>query len=165
MAKKAEVPVEGTEMDNDHKEPRVYELGFHIDPELGAEEVKKVYQVMREKIASVATVVTEGEPQKIALAYTVSRSETSGRRDFDASYFAWIAYEADGAGHEKVGEAARAENRIFRFLDVVTTKESAEHSAQIHEIMQKAQAKADADEETEEVLDEEIDQALKEVSA
>lgn len=165
MAKKGEVPVEGAELDNDHKEPRVYELGFHIDPELGAEEVKKVYQGIKDKISAVATVITEGEPQKIQLAYTISRSETGGRRDFDASYFAWIAYEANGEAHEKVGEVARAESRIVRFLDILTTKESAEHSAQIHEMMQKASAKDEADEETEEVSDEEIDQALKEVTA
>lgn len=166
MAKKDEAPVEREENDIDHKEARVYELGFHIDAELSTEEVKKVYQGLHKVIAEAGTVVAEGEPQKIALAYTISRTETTGRRDFDSAYFAWIAYEADGEGHEKVTRAAGEEKRIFRFIDLRTTKESAEHSAQMHEIMLKAAAKeAEGSDEEDEVLEEELDQALKEVEA
>lgn len=166
MAKKADAPIEREEMDSDHKEPRVYELGFHIDPDLGTEEAKKLYQSVRAQIAGVGTVVAEGEPQKIPLAYTISRSETGGRHDFDASYFAWIAYETDGEGHDKVGEVARADKRIFRFLDIRTTKEEAQHAAEMHEMMLKAaEEKAAQEEAEEEVLEEELDQALKEVEA
>ena len=158
MAKKE---MEREEMDADHAELRVYELGFHIDPELGAEESKKVYQGIRSRMEAVGTIVAEGEPQKIQLAYTISRSETGGRRDFDASYFAWIAYETDGKGHETIAEAARAESRIFRFLDLRTDKEAAKHSAEMHELMLKNAEKNEVEEE--EVSDTELDNALKEV--
>ncbi len=160
MAKKSEALDERTEMEADHAEPRVYELGFHIDPELPTEEVKKVYQGLRSKIADTAEVVAEGEPQKIQLAYTISRSETAGRRDFDASYFAWVAYESNGEGHDAIQAAARAESRIFRFIDLRTTKEGAQHAAEMHEIMAKAAIKEELEEE---VSDVEIDAALKEV--
>jgi ribosomal protein S6 len=146
--------------DGNHAELRVYELGFHIDPELGAEEVKKVYQGIRLVVEKAGTVVAEGEPQKISLAYTVSRGEVGGRRDFDASFFAWIAYEVNGEGHEAVASAARAETRIFRFLDIRTDKESARHAAELHELMAKSATKEEGEEE---VSDTELDQALKEV--
>lgn len=145
----------------DHAEPRVYELGFHIDPELGAEEAKKVFTRINEGIQKAGTVIAVGEPQKIPLAYTVSRMETGGRRDFDSSYFAWIAYEADGNGHEAVGELARDTSAIFRFLDIRTTKDAARHFFEMQELL----AKVPTPEETEEeVSDAEIDQALKEVA-
>lgn len=160
MAKKDIERDEREETDADHAELRVYELGFHLDPELGAEEAKKAYQAVRSQIEAVGTLVAEGEPQKVQLAYTISRSETAGRRDFDASYFAWIAYETDGKGHEAIAEAARAESRIFRFLDLRTDKEAAKHSAEMHEIMLKNAEKAPEDEE---VSDTELDNALKEV--
>ena len=160
MAKKE---VERDQEDTNHAEPRVYELGFHIDPELGTEEAKKVYQGLRAKAEAAGSLVAEGEPQKIQLAYTVSRKETGGRRDFDASFFAWIAYEATGEGHDAVLEAVQAENRVFRFIDLRTDKEAARHAAEMHEIMAQEASKA-AKEPEEEVADAEIEQALKEVA-
>lgn len=166
MAKKKEAPVEREEMDIEHAEPRVYELGFHIDPELSVEDVKKVYAGLRSVMEKAGAIVAEGEPQKIQLAYTVSRSETGGRRDFDTSYFAWIAYETTGEGHAKVAETVREESRVFRFLDVLTTKEAAEHAAQLAEVLLQAGRKNEGDlEGEEEVIEAEIDQALKEVEA
>lgn len=148
------------EVDADHSEPRVYELGFHIDGELPDAEAKKIYTSLREKIAEVGEVVAEGIPQKVQLAYTVSRMEHGGRRDFNVSFFAWIAYEADGKGHEAVGEAVRATLPVFRFLDIKTTKEGAKHSAEMQEIFLK---NAQENPPEEEVSDTELDAALKEV--
>lgn len=162
MAKKEKEVVETTEeMDADHTELRVYELGFHIDPELPNEEAKKAYEAMHSAIEQAGTVISVGEPKKIPLAYTVSRTETSGRRDFNASFFAWIAYEADGAGHEKVVEAAKEAKHIFRFLDVRTTKEEAKHFAEMQELLAKAPEPVH---EEEEVSETELDAALKEVA-
>ncbi len=161
MAKKEKevLDLEETTTDIENQaEPRIYELGFHVDPELSVEEAKKAYQDMREVIAKAGTVIAEGEPVKLPLAYTIYRQETGGRRDFDSSFFCWIAYEADGAGHTKIGEAAKEERRIFRFLDIRTTKEEAEHSAEMQELL----AKVPTLDETE-VSDVEIDAALKEV--
>jgi ribosomal protein S6 len=165
MAKKDIKAAEAVEeaLDTDHAEHRVYELGFHLDPELTESDAKKAYQALRDLAASKGSIVAEGEPQKVQLAYTVSRTEQSVRRDFDSSFFSWFAYEVDGAGHDAVVEAAKAENRIFRFIDLRTTKEAAQHSAEMHEIMLKAaQDKRDMVEE--EVSDTELDAALKEVA-
>lgn len=161
MAKKEKTAVEAeVVLEADHAELRVYELGFHLDPDLSEGDAKKAYQGIREVIAGAGSVVAEGTPQKIQLAYTVSRTEQSVRRDFDSSFFAWVAYETDGPGHEKVQEAAKGENRIFRFIDVRTDKESAQHSAEMHEIMLKSPEKG----EEAEVSDAEIDAAIKEVA-
>src|SRR3989344_5979872 len=129
-------------------EARVYELGFHLDPELPIEEVKKAYQEVREFIAGKGVVVAEGEPQKIQLAYTISRQETSGRRDFDSAYFAWIVYETAATDHAEIITVASANKRIIRFIDLLTTKDSARHSAEMREISMKTQEQA---EDTEEV--------------
>lgn len=115
-------------------EPRVYELGFHLDPELPQEEVKKVYGEIRDRVAAAGTIIAEGEPVKIPLAYTISRMETGGRRDFNSAFFCWIAYETDGAGHEKVAAAAREDSHVVRFLDIRTTVDEAKHSAEMQEL-------------------------------
>jgi ribosomal protein S6 len=145
------------ELEAGYNESRVYELGFHIDPELPQEEVKKTYQSLREKASAI---VAEGEPQKIPLAYTISQKvQGGGRRDFDSAYFAWFAYEADLAEHEAIVEAAKAESRLIRYIDLRTDKDTATHAAEMHEIY----AKMGESQQTEsEVNDTELDAALKE---
>jgi ribosomal protein S6 len=119
-------------------EPRVYELGFHLDPELPTEEVKKAYQAVRELITGKGTVVAEAEPMKIKLAYTISRQETVGRRDFDSAYFAWIVYETSATNHAEIIAGANAEKRIIRFIDLLTTKDAARHAVEMHELSLKS---------------------------
>ena len=167
MKKEIEHGADSTEQESveGYNESRVYELGFHIDPELPQEEVKKVYQGIREKAASVGSIVAEGEPQKIALAYTISRSETTGRRDFNSAYFAWIAYETEGEGHDAMLELAKTMTTLVRFLDIRTDKESAKHAAEMHEIYAKMGEREEGQTSEEEVLDTELDAALKEAGA
>jgi len=165
MAKKEKKAVDAVEntLDAEHAETRVYELGFHLDPELTETDAKKAYQAIREVAESKGSIVAEGAPQKIQLAYTVSRTEQSVRQDFNSSFFSWFAYEVDGAGHDAVVAAAKAENRIFRFIDLRTTKEAAKHAAEMHEIMLKA-ANDKREQVEEEVSDVELDAVLKEVA-
>ena len=133
MAKKTEpLAIEGLE--GEGAETRVYELGFHLDPELPQEEVKKTYQAIHDRISGVGTIVAEGEPTKVPLAYTIYRSETTGRRDFDTAFFCWIAYETNGKGHDDILTMARENTLIVRFLDLRTTADAAKHSAEMHEI-------------------------------
>lgn len=145
------------EVDSDH---RVYELGFHLDPELPVEEVKSAYQAMRGLIESKGAIVAEGEPQKVQLAYTISRQETSGRRDFDSAFFSWIVYETTAEGHAEIISAASADKRVIRFIDLLTTKDSARHSAEMREIFLKTTERA---EDPEEAAVAELDAALEHV--
>lgn len=147
---------------DDLSETRVYELGFHLDGELPQEEVKKVYQGIRDRISAVGTVVAEGEPTKVPLAYTISRQETTGRRDFNTAFFCWISYEVDAAGHEDIATLARSEASIVRFLDIRTTREAAKHAAEMHELFAKQALEQDQLNEEEEGADADLDQALKE---
>ena len=157
--KEAEIEATDIEMESNHAEPRVYELGFHIDGELPQEDAKKAYQAIKELISSNGTVISEGEAEKIQLAYTISRMEPTGRRDWDTAYFGWIAYEATGEGHDAVLRAAGANSKLVRFLDLRTSKDEAMHAAEMHEFYRKAPEAAVVEEEA---ADAELDAALKE---
>lgn len=141
---------------------RVYELGFHLDPELPVEEVRKAYQDIRVRIAEKGIVVAEGEPEKIQLAYTISRQETSGRRDFDSAYFSWIVYEATAPSHAEVLTVANTDTRIIRFIDLLTTKDAARHAVEMREFSQK-QKTPERTEEPEVATSAELDAALENV--
>jgi ribosomal protein S6 len=147
-------------LDGDGSELRVYELGFHLDPELPTEEVKKAYQTIRELIESKGTIVAEGEPLKIQLTYTISRQETTGRRDFDSAYFSWLVYEATAENHAEIVSTASANKKIVRFIDLLTTKDAARHSVEMREISMKTQERK---EDPEEVAGAELDAALENV--
>ncbi|MEK7604434.1 MAG: 30S ribosomal protein S6 [Patescibacteria group bacterium] len=134
MAKNKDAEVSMDDVDAIGSDPRVYELGFHLDPELPSEEVKKAYQAVRGMIADAGTVVAEGEPHKIQLAYTISRQEVGGRRDFDSAHFSWIAYETTPDKHAEVIAAAGANKQIIRFIDLITTKDAARHAVEMQEI-------------------------------
>lgn len=141
MAKKGVALEESTNTDSglpaQAGEVRVYELGFHLDPALASEEAKSAYQEIRALIESKGEIVAEGAPEKVALAYTISRAATSGRRDLDSAYFAWIAYEASVAAHGEVVSAAGADPRIIRFIDLVTDKETAHAAGERAELLAK----------------------------
>lgn len=141
-------------------DPRVYELGFHLDPELPTEEAKKAYQGIRAFITEMGTIVAEGEPEKIQLAYTISRQEVAGRRDFDSAYFAWVVYEATATNHAEILTSADVDKRIIRFIDVLTTKDAARHAVEMHELKMKTPERI---EDTEETASAELDAVLENV--
>ena len=149
--------------ENDGSEPRVYELGFHLDPELPIEEVKKAYQAIRELIMRSGTLVAEGGPEKIQLAYTISRRETSGRRDFNSAYFSWIVYEAPAASHAEIVTAVSTNKRIVRFIDLLTTKDAARHAVEMRELSLKTPERAGRVEDAEAAAGAELDAALEHV--
>lgn len=145
MAKK-DLEMSGDEiLDAEGSGPRVYELGFHLDPELPTEEVKKAYQALRTLVEEKGEIVAEGEPTMVQLAYTISRQETSGRRDFNSAYFCWIAYQTSVDNHAEVLAAVTAEKRIVRFIDIVTTKDAARHAAELRELSLKTPEQNDED--------------------
>lgn len=157
MAKKGE-EVQEEDLIEDDGLIRIYELGFHLNPELPLEEIKKVYQSIRSVIAEKGTVITEGEPLQIQLAYTISLQETSGRRDFNTAYFCWIAYEMSIAHHAEVLAIVSTEKRIVRSIDLLTTKEAALHAAELRELSAKMPTGFAADAES--ASDVELDAAL-----
>lgn len=138
-------------------EPRVYELGFHLDPELPTEEVKKAYKEIRTAIEGLGTIVAEGEPEKIPLAYTISRQDTSGRRDFDSAFFSWIAYETTPSNHSEILTSVGVNKRVIRFIDLLTTKDAARHAVEMHELRVKTPEREESPEAS---LNTELDAAL-----
>lgn len=162
MAKDVDAEIRADETLGDAgSEPRVYELGFHLDPELPVEEVKKAYQAIRELIMRNSTLVAEGGPEKIQLAYTISRQETSGRRDFNSAYFSWIVYEAPAMGHAEIVTAANADKRIIRFIDLLTTKDAARHAVEMRELSLKTPERTGVEDEA--AAGAELDAALEHV--
>ena len=162
MAKNQDKDMFVDELEDAGSESRVYELGFHLDPELPIEEVKKTYQAIRELIEEKGTLVAEGKPEKIQLSYTISRPEVAGRRDFDSAYFSWIVYETSAAHHAEILTTVSVQKHIIRFIDLLTTKDAARHAVEMHELSMKAREHVE-DSETATAAGAELDAALESV--
>lgn len=144
-------------------DPRVYELGFHLDPELPTEEVKKAFQTIKDTVASCGSIVAESEPEKIPLAYTISRQEVAGRRDFDSAYFSWIVYETTPDKHSEVIALVGSDAHVIRCIDVMTTKDAARHALEMKELQAKVPQPEEIAEEHDETVATELDAAIENV--
>jgi ribosomal protein S6 len=107
---------------------KVYEVGFHIDPNLSETDVKKTYEDVKALLGKKGSLVAEGVSRRVQLSYTISRMEEQGRQDFDSAYFAWVAYEGSGEDQPFIEEALREDKRIIRFILVKTTREAVKYA-------------------------------------
>jgi|JI8StandDraft_1071087.scaffolds.fasta_scaffold190325_2 ribosomal protein S6 len=167
MSKK-ELEIEQTEevLENT-KDAVIYELAVHIDPDKTESDARKIFEDLQKGAGSI---VAQGEPHKIQLAYTISVMEPSGRHDFNTSYFGWFAYEATTDVHAAVLAKVKDTKAVFRFLDVKVSKEEALEAQELHELrVEETKERAVADDfaeevvDAEQVVDAELDAALKTV--
>lgn len=73
---------------------RIYEVGFNILPTVGADNVDKVVQGIREEITRVGgSLIAEGAPQELKLAYTMYVNNAGKNTPYTHAYFGWIKFE------------------------------------------------------------------------
>ncbi len=114
------------------KDPQVYEVAFHIDPNLSDTEVAAVYARVRALLSQGGEVIAEGEPKRMTLAYTISRIEAGRRYDFSHSFFAWVASILPPESVESIDKALALDKGVIRYLVVKTTAEAAKHAEEMH---------------------------------
>ena len=140
----------------------VYELGFHIDAG-SAEDARRVFEEIRSGIEKAdGSVIAEGSPRKVHLAYTISRMETGGRRDFDTAFFSWIGFETDGKARDVIASMLGNDTRIIRFIVLKTTADALQHAEAQLLIEEKALADEDAEDDVSTDLDAVFDEMVAE---
>jgi ribosomal protein S6 len=84
-----------THEDKDAVVLTTYELGYHLVPSLGEDDLAlRVTDIQKAITAEGGSVISEGQPQTFTLAYTM-RKMHGGRWDkYDTSFFGWIRFEA-----------------------------------------------------------------------
>lgn len=108
----------------DSKEVSVYEVGYHLVPTLSENDVADRVDRVAKALAKLdASTLSEGQPELIELAYTMSRSESGERKDFDTAYFGWVKFEAVPEAIAALDETLKGMNDILRFIIVKTTRE------------------------------------------
>ena len=104
---------------------RVYELGFILVPQTPEVEVPSEVDRLKSAVTDVGgTLISEGTPQFIDLAYTMEKNIASKKFKWSQGYFGWIKFESDPASMEVLKKALDANKELIRYIIVKTAVEN-----------------------------------------
>ncbi|MDB4984184.1 MAG: Ribosomal protein [Patescibacteria group bacterium] len=119
MAKKTVTPSTET------LEPRIYEIGYLLSPAVRDEDLETRVSELKETLAKFgATVISEGAPEFIDLAYEMTRVIDNKNVRFNQAYFGWVKIEIEPKGIALVKEFMDANIGIIRYLLILSTREN-----------------------------------------
>jgi len=110
---------------NEHTEPRIYELGYHLVPTLAEEQIPKASGAVRGMIERISKdIIAEELPVFIDLAYQIVKTIEHKNKRFDEAYFGWIKFEASPSGIAELEEGLKKDENVLRYLVVKTIREN-----------------------------------------
>lgn len=120
MAKKT-AKVSSTEM----LEPRIYEIGYLLSPAIRDEDLTVRETELKESLTKLgATIISEGAPEFIDLAYEMSRVIDNKRVRFNQGYFGWFKIEIDPSKMVEAKEILDKNTLLIRYLLISTVREN-----------------------------------------
>lgn len=157
-------------------EPRIYEIGYLLSPAIRDEDLEARTTDLKESLSKLgATVISEGNPEFIDIAYEMSRIIENKRVRFNQGYFGWFKIEINPATMAEVKEVLDKNTLLIRYLLISATKENTvigkKSLGKILKGSRKDESVTDGesvdeeiipDEKLDEVLDEEIKELVKE---
>ena|SRR3989339_633586 len=109
---------------NEHTEPRVYELGYHLVPTLAEEQIPEASGAVRGMIERISKdIIAEELPVFIDLAYQIVKTVEHKNKRFDDAYFGWIKFEASPESIAALEEELKKDDNVLRYLVVKTLRE------------------------------------------
>ncbi|MEK7604140.1 MAG: 30S ribosomal protein S6 [Patescibacteria group bacterium] len=96
----------------------VYELAFHLNPDLEETQVQQLYQTIENYVTSAGGIVSfKKEPEKTRLSYPVKHKQQS--------YFGYIHFNLESKEElANIDEQVRLNNDILRYLTVKVAADS-----------------------------------------
>jgi len=120
----AEAAVIEKEVSADAVGMRVYEIGYHINPNTKEDELEPVVADIRGMIEKQGgKFLAEGAPSLTKLAYTIEVKENGKRVAYDRGYFGWIKFEAPVSAVAPLEAALKTNRDILRSVFFQTVRE------------------------------------------
>lgn len=109
------------------KEPKtqIYELGFHLSPEIGDDNVAKEFGDIKSLIEEAGgTFIGEEAPHSMPLAYDMEKVIANKKNTYSKTYFGWVKFEL--TSDKLAGLKTKLDEMIVivRFILVKTVRES-----------------------------------------
>ena len=148
---------------NEHTEPRVYELGYHLVPTLAVEQIPEASGAVRGMIERISKgIIAEELPVFIDLAYQIVKTIEHKNKRYDDAYFGWIKFEANPEGIKALEEELKKDENVLRYLVTKTLRENTFISKKFPS--SNAKERAEGEVSLEEVVSEEVAQDTEDVS-
>lgn len=104
---------------------QVYELGYHIVSTVAEEGLPKEVEALKAIVLKDGgSLVSEGEPKLINLAYSMTKSVADAKKKFDTAYFGWIKFETKSELMPMIKKAVDANPHVLRYLLIKTVREN-----------------------------------------
>lgn len=122
MARKAKTTSAETLEPKDNK---VYEIGFLMSPAVRDEDLTARFDELKESLtATGATLISEGNPEFIDIAYEMSKVIENKRVRFNQGYFGWVKIEANPATIATIKEILDKNILLIRYLFILAPREN-----------------------------------------
>ncbi|MEK7538546.1 MAG: 30S ribosomal protein S6 [Patescibacteria group bacterium] len=109
----------------EHTEPRVYELGYHLVSTLPEEKIPEASGAVRAMIEQISKdIIAEELPIFIDLAYPIVKTVEHKNQTFTDAYFGWIKFAASPEGIATLEESLKKDHNVLRYLVVKTLREN-----------------------------------------
>lgn len=106
-------------------ERQVYELGYHIVSTVAEENLSKEVETLKAIILKDGgSLISEGEPKLINLAYSMTKSVADTKKKFTSAYFGWIKFETKSELMPAIKKAVDANSNVLRYLLIKTVREN-----------------------------------------
>ncbi len=104
---------------------QVYELGYHIVSTIPEEGLPKEVEALKAIVLKDGgSLVSEGEPKLINLAYVMTKSVADTKKKFDTAYFGWIKFETKSELIPEMKKKVDASASVLRYLLIKTVREN-----------------------------------------
>ena len=106
-------------------EPRIYEIGYLLSPAIREEDLEARVSEFKESLTSLdASIISEGNPEFIDIAYEMSKVIENKRVRFNQAYFGWVKIEMDPAKMTELKEVLDKNLLLIRYLLISTVREN-----------------------------------------
>lgn len=109
---------------------QVYEVGFHIAPFVGDENVAHEVSQIKDALERIkADTISEDFPRLRPLAYPIEKAIKGDKKISNEAYFGWIKFEAPTEAIDGFKRSMEALDNVIRFLIVKTVRENTLYGA------------------------------------
>ncbi len=104
---------------------QVYELGYHIVSTVAEENIPQEAAALKAIVLQDGgSLISEGEPKLINLAYSMTKSVADIKKKFNTAYFGWIKFETQPELMPIIKKAVDAYPNVLRYLLIKTVREN-----------------------------------------
>jgi ribosomal protein S6 len=114
---------------------QVYELGYHIVSTVAEENLPKEVETLKAIVLQDGgSLVSEGEPKLINLAYSMTKSVADIKKKFNTAYFGWIKFETKSELMPSIKKAVDANPNVLRYLLIKTVRENTMYTPKLNSV-------------------------------